>query len=151
MQATEIKTEAKQDECVYHAVPLSVFEKVMSEGLRPMLSDATQDMYPKAKPLTHACDDLELLNALYGQFLYDSHGPFHIISAPRKYFAYHGSDPDEPGYENPDGEDSSVEFNTFYSDQHIPANELKHETDWNSIDNYGEPYTLSSDVNPTWK
>ena len=127
MQATDTKAAARQDERVYHAVPLSVYEKVMGEGLKPMLSDATQGMYPKAKPLTHAVDNIELITCLYGQFLYDSHGPFHIISAPRQYFAYHGSDPDEPGYENPDGEDSSVEFNTFYSGQHIPANELKHE------------------------
>jgi len=111
---------------VYHMVPDSSYDQVMSEGLKPMASDALKSVWPEAKPYIHAGPDIDTLLRQNGEWVEQSHGPFHVISAPRHYFQY--ADPDSVEYEG-----TGVEPHTYYSDQHIPANELRHEEDWDAI------------------
>lgn len=120
------------DDRVYHAVPLQHYDKVMAEGLKPMASDAIRSPWPNAKPYIHASNDIDRLLRQNGEWVEDNHGAFNIISAPRKHFTYAHPD-DASQYEG-----SGVEPNTYYSDKHIPANELRHEEDWDRINNLYE-------------
>lgn len=138
------------NDLVYHAVPVSVYDQVMQEGLKPTLSNNNQ---MSDKPRIHATGTPDQLSS-FGSYLYNTHGPFHIISAPKRYFQFAPvpveESEDDDFYDRYDEweeevaerarglnrgtgseewpehlQNTDVEPLTYYTDQHIPANELQ--------------------------
>ena len=109
-------------ERLYHVTLTRNVETIMLDGLKPGVSEQQREIWPEAKPYTHAVDNPDYLH-VFEDYFYQRNEPHSVLSVPSHYFKYWMGIPDKSWGALEDG--SGREQFTWYTDQHIPPDDIQ--------------------------